>query len=177
MEDKQILKAVADTFAGSKPLYEMVVPVRWLPMVPEPVFPKRTFLDRLLMRPIPPPAPAPETHRTLIFYPCVVANQYRIAGECALLPDAIFNDDSMNISLIPEHQKRIVYIVASAIQNNHLEPDPELMLFIERNLTGEQLRDALVASFQSLNMEAFTDTIVLMRPMVKILKPEETSQN
>jgi hypothetical protein len=185
MEEKQILKAVADTFTD-KPLYEMVVKVRVVEepeviVTPEPA--KRSFWDKLLGKPLPVPTapatmPEPERERMLTFYPAVVANQYRIAGEASLLPSTIYVDQSLNLSLIPEHQKRMVYIIAAALQNNHLEPDNSLIQFIERNFTGEQLREALTASFQTLNMEAFTDTIVLMKGIVNILQtsPQEGSE-
>ncbi|AMR34132.1 hypothetical protein A0256_23120 [Mucilaginibacter sp. PAMC 26640] len=169
MQDNQLFKSVADTFTD-KPIYEINVPIRNLP-APKP----RSIWDRLLRRPV---AAEPETHRILTFYPCVVANQYRIAGECALLPTEIYEDQSMNIALVLAHQPRIVYIVASAIQNNHLEPDSALIQFIECNMTGEQLQNCLMASFQALNMEAFTNTIILMRPMVNILmSPEDGSES
>lgn len=161
MEDKEILKAIADTIT-EKPLYEMVVPVKWLP--------KRSIWDRITKS-----KSKPGTYRTLKFYPCVVANQYRIAGEAALLPEEIWEDHSMNVSLINDHLPRIVYMIAAAIQNNHLEPSDDLIKFIERNLSGDQLLKALTASFQTLNMEAFTDSIILMKGTVKILMPEEMS--
>jgi len=164
MEDKEILKAVANTITDA-PLHTMVVPVR------VPVLHRHTLWDRILRK----PSPIPETQRTITFYPSVVANQYRIAGEASLLPDEIYQDGSMNIPLIKEHLPRIIYMIAAAIQNNHLEPDPELITFLEQNLTGSQMREALVASFQTLNMEAFTDTIILMKGTVKILMPTEVS--
>lgn len=169
--DNEIIKAVADTLTDA-PIYEMVVKVR----VPEqPEVPKRTLMDRFLRKPLPPIA-EPELFRTLIFYPCVVANQYRIAGECALLPEQIWQEVEWNIPLLVEHQKRIVYIIAAALQNNHLEPEPALITFLERNMSGKQLARALVASYQTLNMEDFIDSIILMRAAVKILQPE-MSQN
>lgn len=162
MQDKQILKGIADTFTGNKPIHEMEVPVRWLPK--RSLWQKITKLDY-----------KPETSRTLTFYESVTANQIRIAGEASLLPESIFQDQSMNIQYIPEHAPRIVYMIAAAIQNNHLEPEPGLIEFIKNNLNGTQLREALVASFQTLNMEDFTDTIILMKGTVRILEPEKMS--
>jgi len=161
MEDKQVLKEIANTLT-SAPLYSMDVVVKWQS--------PRSLWDKIRH-----PRHQPESIRTLTFYPAVVANQYRIAGEAALLPDEIYQDDSFNVGLVVEHLPRIVYMIACAIQNDHLEPDPALLLFLERNLTGSQLRDALVASFQTLNMEAFTDSIILMKGTVKILTPETMS--
>jgi len=157
MQDNAILKSVTETLTG-KALHEMVVPIRWRPKI--------SFWERIKNW----RSPKPEPTRTLTFFPSVVANQYRIAGEAALLPKELWDDVSMNIIMLPEHQPRIVYMVAAAIQNNHLEPEQELITFIERNLTGRQLREALIASFQTLEMEAFTDTIVLMKGTVNILK-------
>lgn len=161
MEDKDIHKAIANTFTEA-PLYEMEVPVR--------VQQKRSLWKRLTKA-----GRNREEVRKLVFYESYVGNQIRIAGEAALLPDEIFIDQSMNIVLIPEHQNRIAYIVAAALQNDDKEPDPALIKFIKDNLKGGQLREALIASFQTLNMEAFTDTIVLMKGTVNILTPEQTS--
>jgi len=163
MEERHILKEIANTITDA-PLHTMVIPIR---SAPKRLIWQRVF-DFIVRK-------SKETHRILTFYPSVVANQYRIAGEAALLPESIYAEHGMNISFIPEHQKRIVYMVAASIQNNHLEPDPELIKFIERNMTGDQLLEALVASYQTLNMEAFTNTIVLMNGRVAILKPTETS--
>lgn len=165
MEEKNILSAITDTLTG-KPVYKLTVPVKWLPLTPKP---KRSFWDWLTRKPLP-EQPEVETERTLIFAPCVVANQYRVAGAAAQLPEELFEDQSYNLRLLSEHQPTIVYIIAAAIQNNHLEPEQELITFIERNLDGLDLVNALVASFQSLNMEAFTNSIVLMRGTVTILK-------
>jgi len=176
MEDKQVLKNIANTLTQA-PIHEMDLVVRYVPEPHPVIVPERTFMDKLLRRPIPevPPVPEPERVRHLVFHEAVVANQIRIAGEAALLPDTIFQDNSFNVGLVSEHMPRIVYMIACALQNDHKEPAAELITFLTNNLTGSQLRDALVASFQSLNMEAFTDSIILMKGTVKILMPEEMS--
>jgi hypothetical protein len=163
MEENQIIKAITSTLTDA-PIYEMVIPVRWVPKR------KRSLWEWITRKPI----TSHETHRKFIFYPSVVANQYRIAGESALLTDVLYDDTRRNLQFIPEHQKHIVYTVAAAIQNNHLEPEQDLIEFIERNFTGHQLREALMASFQTLNMEAFTDTIVLMKGTVRMMKTSPT---
>jgi hypothetical protein len=161
MEDKQVLKNIANTLTQA-PIHEMDVVVR--------VQAKRSLWSRLTDW-----KHKPELIRHLVFHEAVVANQIRIAGEAALLPDAIFQDNSFNVGLVAENMPRIIYMIACALQNDHKEPDTALVQFLTNNLTGSQLRDALVASFQSLNMEAFTDSIILMKGTVKILMPEEMS--
>lgn len=167
MQDKFILKSVADTFTG-KPVYQITIPVR----VPKEVEqPKRTLLGRIL-RKKPDQVKEPETSRAFEIKPCVVGNMYRVSGHAGLLPDDIFEHQSNNIKLITEHLPTITYIVASAIQNNHLEPDPELIKFLEDNVDAIDLYDLLKASFSSLRMDSFTNSIVLMKGTVGILNPE-----
>lgn len=167
MEEINILTSIVDTLTG-KPVYRLTIPIKWLPDPPKV---KRSLWDWLTRKPMP-VLPDLETYRTLEFWPCVVGNQYRVAGRAVLLPKEIFEDQSYNIDLIREHQPNIVYMVAAALQNNHLEPDPELITFIERNLDGIDLINTLIASFQALNMQSFTNSIVLMKGAVSILKPK-----
>jgi hypothetical protein len=173
MEDKIILKSIADTFTEA-PVFQMRVPVR----VVQPIQPiKRTWIDRLLRKPIP-ISPDPETYRDFVIYPCVAANMIRIAGQAALLSEAIYEDNSENlVKLVPEEMPFMIYIIAAAIQNNHLEPDPELIEFIKINMSGRQIKEALFASFDALEMEAFTDSIVLLKGRVKIINPETSPED
>jgi hypothetical protein len=161
MEDKFIPKAISNSLTEA-PVYEMDVMIREQP--------KRSLWERLTKRDY-----EPETSRRLVFYESYVDVQYKIAGEASLLPDEIFQDQSNNIALIPEHLPRVIYMIALALANDGKEPDRELIKFLQSNLKGRQLRDALVATFQGMNMEAFTDTIVLMKGTARILIPQETS--
>ncbi len=148
-----------------KHIYQMIVPIRFNDPIRRNA---RSILYGLLLRPVP-PTPEAEKERTLTFYPAVIANSSRIARECALLPNQIYEDAVASMSLLYEHQSRIVYIVAAALQNNHLEPDAKLIKFIERNLSGEELAEAFMASVAALNLEGFYKSILLVRPDVKII--------
>lgn len=171
MEERFILKSITDTLT-SKRVHQITVKVRF---VVEPEKVRYTIWDWLSRRPRP-LQPEPETHRTFEIWPCVVKNQYRIAGNAAMLVDSMSDDHSDNVKLILDNQPIVAYIVASAIQNNHLEPDPKLVEFIENNFDGEDLYTALQASFDNLGMQAFSNSIVLLKGTVTILKPE-TSPN
>lgn len=167
MNENFILKSVTDTLTGKK-IHEITVRIR----VPEkaPVA-KRSLLDRLLRRPKPAPV-EPETHRTFEIWPCVVKNQYRIAGNAAMLIDGLHDDHSENIQFIEENLPIVAYIVAAAIQNNHLEPEPSLIEFIENNFDGDDLYLALRASFDNYCMQSFSNSIVLLKGTVTVLKPK-----
>jgi hypothetical protein len=168
MNEDEIYSGVADILTD-KP-YTLRIPIRWAPE-PKPV--KRSLLDRLLRRAL--PAEHPETIRTFEIFPCVVANMYRIAGRAVLLPKEILGSSELTESvlpLIPEHLPNMVYIIASAIQNNHLEPAPELLVFIERNFTQVQISNALYASIEGLGLQDFLNSIVLAKGSVSILKPK-----
>lgn len=163
MEESRILKSITDTLTGKK-VHQITVPVKWVP--------KKPWWKRLSFR-----KTVIETHRTFDIWPCIVSNQYRIAGNAALLIEGLYDDHSSNIKFINDNQPIVAYIVASAIQNNHLEPDPELIDFISNNFDGEDLYTALQASFDNLGMQAFSSSIVLLKGTVQVLIPEQTSPN
>ena len=49
----------------------------------------------------------------------------------------------------------MLYLVTSAIQNNHLEPDSALIKFLENKIDGETILISLQASLQQANMQFF----------------------
>lgn len=159
MQEREILKSVTDTLTGKR-IFEITVPVKWLP---KPQWWNLIFRKRK-------PAPA---YRTFEIWPCVVANQYRIAGNAALLTEQLSDNHSDNIQLIMDNQPLVVYIVASAIQNNHLEPDEELVQFITNNFDHEDLYTSLRAAFSNMGMQSFSNSIALLKGTVKILKPDQ----
>lgn len=183
MEQNFILQSIADTFTG-KPLHKLTIPVKnvqppkkIIVSAAQPIIVKRTIWDKIFRRPIAPQSYTEEivryedaeTSRTYEIKPCVVANMYRVAGRASQLPKALYSHKSDNLKFIPEHMPTIAYIVAAAIQNNHLEPDQELIQFIELNLDADEMYEALKAVFSSLRMDSFTNSIVLMTGTVGIL--------
>jgi hypothetical protein len=167
MEDKLIIKGVTDALTG-KLIYEFTVKVREVEPVKQPA---RSAWDKILRRPAPAPV-EPETERDFQVYPCVVTNQYRIAGMAATLPTELFEDETSMLAYVSEHLPKMVYIIAAAIQNNYKEPDAELIQFLERNLDNLDVVNLLTVSLQGANMQSFLTSIVLMNGMAKILIPE-----
>lgn len=155
-ENRKIISAAIDTLTG-RVLFTLRIPVRWTP--------KRKWWD-FRKRKV-------ETERVYEIWPTVVCNQFRIIGKALTLPDEVYEEATQMFPLFAEHQRTMLYIVAAAIQNNHLEPDSELILFLERNLPGEDIYEALHASLQQVNMQAFFDSIVLMKGTVNIVSPRE----
>lgn len=171
MNDTQIVQGVVDALT-SKLLYEFKVKVKHV----EPVIqPKRSLWDRISRKPV--ERIQPETERSFKIWPCVAINQYRIAGKALSLPDELFDDDTKTLSLVPEHLPTIIYIIAAAVQNNYLEPDPELITFFERNLDNPDIVQILAASLQAANMQDFSTSIVLMNGMATIVKPKTSPQD
>lgn len=167
MDSRQIIKGAVDELTG-KMIYEFTIPVKHV----EPaILPKRTLWDRVLRKP-PPSIIEPETERSFQIYPCVAINQYRIAGEALTLPVDLLEDETQALTYVPEHLPTMIYIIAAAIQNNYLEPDKELIQFLERNLDNIDILKILAASLQNANMQSFLTSIVLMNGMASILKPE-----
>lgn len=164
MTDNEIISAAAETIID-KPKFTFTIPITWRPEV------KRTLPDKLLRKPL----PEPETERTFTIYPCKVCNMYRIASVAARIPQEIKSGTLSEacLPLIYAHMKDIVYVIASAIQNNPLEPDPELITFINNNFDAIDLHSSLQPALQNLNMEAFFNSIVLIKGTVKILQPKE----
>lgn len=173
MQDKQIISAAVDALTGKKILsFTLINKVPDKIERPKPI--QRTFLDKLFRRPIVelPSVVEPILSRTFDIYPCVVANQYRIAGKALSLPDDLFEDQSIMLAYVPEHLPTMVYIIAAAITNTYEEPTDELIQYLERNLDNEYLMSVLAASLQQTNMQAFTISITLMNGVAKILTPE-----
>ena len=162
-----IFKTISDTLTGKK-IHQITVKIR-VPEMPIPI--KYTLWDWIMRRERP-IQPEPELYRTFDIWPCVVRNQYRIAGNAAMLLDGLSDVHSENIKFINDNQPIVAYVVAAAIQNNKFEPEPELVEFIEDNFDGEDLYIALRASFDNFGMQAFSNSIVLLKGTVTILKPE-----
>ncbi|RYF26555.1 MAG: hypothetical protein EOO42_01250 [Flavobacteriales bacterium] len=158
-EENKIISAAIDTLTG-KLLFTLKIPVRWKP--------KRKWWQLFKNK-------NDETVRVYEIWPCVVANQFRIAGKALTLPAEIFDDANLLFPIFEQHQKTMVYIIASAIQNNHLEPDKKLIEFLTNNLPGEDIFNVLQASLQSVNMQSFFDSIVLMNGLVKIVSQSQKS--
>ncbi|WP_285011195.1 hypothetical protein [Pedobacter faecalis] len=112
--------------------------------------------------------------RKLEIWPARVSTQYRVAAlSDKLVKTAELEEElSGNFRFVNANQPLIVEIVATAIQNDGKEPDPELIAFIEENVFGEDLYTALRAVFDNYGMQSFTNSIVLMKGTVKILKPK-----
>lgn len=173
MNENEIYSAVADVLTD-KP-NSIVIPVRW---VPEAIPYKRTLWEKISRKPIP-ALPTTELYRQFDIYPCVVANMYRIIGRAVSLPGELLEGELTEtvMPFIPEHLPNIVYIIGAAIQNNHLEPDPELLLFIERNFNNRQIFEALYASVEGLGLQDFMNSIVLAKGTIKIMKPKTSPKD
>ncbi len=102
---------------------------------------------------------------------------YRVAGNAVLLVDKMYEDHADNFQFVNDNLPLITYIVAAAIQNNHLEPEPELIEFIENNVDGEDLYTMLLAAFNNSCMKDFSNSIVLMRGTVTILTPKASPKD
>jgi len=181
MEEKKILQSITDTLTGKK-IHQLTIRVR----SPKPRFRQdveavpvscwRRLLGQKpkeIVRDIEIALTDEDLVRRLDIWPCIVSNQYRIAGNAAMLIDGLYEDHSRNIQFIIQNQPLVVYTVAAAIQNNDQEPDPELIDFISNNFDGEDLYTALLASFDNLGMQAFSNSIVLLKGTVTILSPDQ----
>ena len=177
MEEKEVFNGIAGTLTDRP--FTFTVPVRWIPD-PLPPAKKRPLIDRILRRKVQVDTPVEvEKERTFTIYPSVVANMYRIAGRAALLPKEIMSGilSESVLPLIPVCMPDMIYIIASAIQNNHLEPDQELITFIERNFNQNQIFEALYESIEGIGLQTFLNSIVLARGTVSILKPKTSPED
>ncbi|RZK73567.1 MAG: hypothetical protein EOO85_17065 [Pedobacter sp.] len=99
---------------------------------------------------------------------------FRVAGEALKLPKELLPETPVNASMqmLMDHKERLVYITASAIQNNEKEPDQKLIEFISKNFGSSDLEQAVHASLSGLELEAFSNSIVLAGATQSILNPE-----
>lgn len=173
MDDNQIISAAVDALTG-KMIYSFTLVNKcpeYPPVIPDP---KRTIWDKLFRRPIVKAVqlPQPDLERTFEIWPCVAANQLRIAAKALSLPVDLFDKQAKMLAYIPEHLPTMIYIIAAAVQNNFKEPEQELITYIERNIDNLDIMHVLGASLQNTNMEAFTHSIVLMSGPARIVQPK-----
>ena len=164
MKDNKVLSDIASTLTG-KPRAEVTIPI-----APRPVPRWKKYCYRLLRKRIPQTS---QKHRKFLIYPCKVGNMYRIAGRAALLPEEM-RDGTLSAAILPLinlHLKDMVYIIAAGIQNNHQEPEPDLMEFIEENFDAEDLYQTLFPVLENMGMQSFLNSIVLAKGTVNILRP------
>lgn len=169
MEEREIFSGIA-ALITDKPKYEFTIKIA---NPKTPVRPKRTFLDWIRRKPLP-PLPPVETERHFVINPCKVGNMYRAAGAAIGLPEEI-REGGLAETMIPEldkHLGTIVYIVAAAIQNNRNEPSRELLDFIEENFDNIDLFTAFANSIDGLELQSFMNSIVLARGTTTVLKPK-----
>ena len=147
-----------------KSKFTITIPIKWRPEV------KRSLFERIFKKK-PPQLSAQET---FTISPCVCANQQRIAIAAMTLPNEVFVGGMPEtvLPIIADHNGTIVYIIAAGIQNNHEEPSADLITFIERNFDNEDLFTFLFPVIESLYMQEFLNSIVLMRGTSNILKPK-----
>ena len=187
MTEKEIIGRAADALT-EKAKFSITIPVSWYPELPTPEplpIPKITFVDKILRKTLPVIAPDPlpelETERELVFYPCKVANMSRIARTALLLPEEMLSEE-LNAAVLPliadgSHLDNMIYIIAAAVQNNHMEPSNDLITFIKMNMDHEDMFLCMHQAFGSLGMQSFLNSIVLAKGTITVLKPEASPQD
>jgi hypothetical protein len=177
-EDK-IISASVDTFL-EKAKYTLTVPL----LEPithyreqEPIYKEQSVWDKLLRKPkevIPhdPEIDWIETERSFTIYPCKAANMARIARAALTMPTEIQGDTKAEayLPLIDTCMDTVLYVVAAGIQNNQHEPDPELIQFLRNNCDAIDLLHAAYYVMENVNMESFSNTTVLIRGAISIIK-------
>lgn len=153
-EDK-IISASIDTFL-EKAKYTLTVPL---------LSPKRTLWDWIRRKPI-------ETERSFTIYPCKAANMARIAHAALTMPTEIIADTKAEayLPLINECMDTVLYVVAAGIQNNQHEPEQSLIDFLKINCDAIDLLHAAYYVMENVNMESFSNTTVLIRGAISIIK-------
>lgn len=158
MQEDEVLSGIGETL-NEKEVYTFTIPIN--------EHRKLTLWDRLLRRKV-------ETSRTFTIYPCKTCNMVRVAGTAVRLPKEIL-DAGMSEAIMPlmvENIELMVYVVASAIQNNSREPKKSLLKFIRDNFDAIDMYNALHAALNGLEMESFLNSIVLAKGTLSILKPK-----
>jgi hypothetical protein len=177
MQDKEIVTGSANALTG-KARFALTIQITAQQDAEPSKTLKRPFLEKLkeLWSKPQKSEPAKETERTLIIYPCKVANMYRIAAAALQLPVEVVSGPLVKAILPlmsqPEILDTILYIVASGIQNNHLEPDKSLIDFLKLNLDHEDMFLLMHHTLDNVGMDSFLNSIVLSRGTVDILLPE-----
>lgn len=121
------------------------------------------------------PAIITEHIRTVYFNSCIAGNMSRIAKEAILLPDALFGNTLRDLALphIADNLDKLIYIIASGIQNNRDEPGKELLEFIKNNFDHEQILESFNYTMNQLGMQSFINCLVIAKGS-KIIKSEGT---
>lgn len=177
-EDK-IISASVDTFL-EKAKYTLTVPLlepitHYKEQIP--IYKEQNWFERLTRKPKEVIEQDPEidwieTERSFTIYPCKAANMARIARTALTLPleiEGYYKSDTI-LPLIDQHLDTVLYVVAAGIQNNQHEPDPQLIEFLRINCDAIDLLHAAYYVMENVNMESFSNTTVLIRGAISIIK-------
>jgi hypothetical protein len=173
MEEKEVYQGTVNAFT-EKPKFTLTIPVTWRPEPAAVALPKQSLWDRLTSKQVKSDTEQLPDTETFVIKPCKVVNMARLAGAAVALPDQLKEGTLAEIAmpLVKEHLPTIVYIVAAGIQNDHNEPEPELITFIERNFDNDDLYAALYPVLENSGMQSFLNSIVLAKGTVSLLKPK-----
>ncbi len=160
MEEKEILKQVADLTIGRK-IKDIVVPV------------KLSLVKRLANYILPEKYKFKPFKVYELFEP-VTGNMVRIASVAVGLPDEIKGDSLFEVALplINKHHSDIVYAIASGIHNQKEEPPQSLIDALTWNMTYSDLYEVLNLILNNANMQAFMNSTILIKGTDNILVPK-----
>lgn len=165
MQENKVLSGVVDTLL-EKEISRI--------SVPHMAIARRSIIDKLLFR----RRKTIEVVKEFIIRPIKVCNWSRVAGVAVLLPneliDGTFAEGVLPLMADELVKDRMVYLVASAIQNDLHEPSPDLIAFINDHFDAKTMSDAVTASLDAMGMPDFLNTITLAKGSINFLKAEES---
>lgn len=159
MEEKEILKGVAETIT-EKPKLTITIDVK-----------SRTWLDRVLFRP---------KARVFVVKPTTVASMLIVSGKAGLMNAGLIQAAQLSeenripalLAAINANIRDVVFAVATIIQNNGEEPDKKLLKWLLKHTDALDLAEIIVPVFGSTYMQAFFNSIVLVKGTESVLKPK-----
>ncbi|TXK52391.1 hypothetical protein FVR03_01355 [Pontibacter qinzhouensis] len=160
MVDKQLLSQVAATVT-EKPIVEVTITVK-----------KRSFWDKLFRRP---------DKRLFEVKPTTVSSMYLMGERSILWDEKLFallgSDDPANnianaLAVINANLEDVMYACAVVIQNDGKPPKKTLLKWLEDNTDALDLASIIVPLLGSTHMQAFLNSIVLVKGTGEVLKPK-----
>lgn len=159
MNEKELLQGVAETLT-EKPKAEITIEAK-----------NPRWYDWLLRRP---------KKRLFVIKPTVVASMIDLSGMAGLMDSGLMEAATSQkgnrvpaiLAAINANLKDVVVAVAIIIQNNGERPDPKLVRWLTKNTDAFDLADIIVPVLGSTYMQAFLNSIVLVKGTENVLKPK-----
>ena len=147
-----VIGEASNTQPGNE-AYQVTIPITWKPLFSRLIFPK-------------------ETSRTFTIGISKISTLRVISALAKGLPDKLVGETTTELALKDSYKNQgiVLEIVGASIQNNGKRASARLVKFLERNLNPEMLKKMVAISIRQLRLEAFLNSLILIKGTASILQ-------